>query len=113
MARIAVQEPQLAAALVHKQPHGPSSQQGSTALAAEKDEGDSMPWRAFIRNRPLQALAYTHFCNNWCVIIGSLPRRMRRTDTLDMPDHGWELAAPELPNSWDAYPAWQLLKAVS
>ena len=72
MARIAVQEPELAAALVHKQPHGPSSQQGSTALAAGKEEEESVPWRAFIRNRPLQALAYTHFCNNWCVSLGSL-----------------------------------------
>ena len=25
----------------------------------------SVPWRAFLRNRPVQALAYTHFCNNW------------------------------------------------
>ena len=25
----------------------------------------SVPWRAVLRNRPVQALAYTHFCNNW------------------------------------------------
>lgn len=25
-----------------------------------------VPWRAFVRNAPLRALAYTHFCNNWC-----------------------------------------------
>ena len=24
-----------------------------------------VPWRAFIRNPPLRALAYAHFCNNW------------------------------------------------
>ncbi|KAI7838246.1 hypothetical protein COHA_007991 [Chlorella ohadii] len=24
-----------------------------------------VPWRAFVRNAPLRALAYTHFCNNW------------------------------------------------
>lgn len=23
------------------------------------------PWRAFLRNAPVRALAYTHFCNNW------------------------------------------------
>ena len=23
------------------------------------------PWRAFLRNTPVRALAYTHFCNNW------------------------------------------------
>ena len=25
------------------------------------------PWRAFLRNVPVRALAYTHFCNNWWV----------------------------------------------
>ena len=24
-----------------------------------------VPWRAFLRNGPTRALAYTHFCNNW------------------------------------------------
>ena len=28
---------------------------------------DATPWRAFLRNTPVRALAYTHFCNNWCV----------------------------------------------
>lgn len=26
---------------------------------------EAVPWRAFVRARPVQALAYTHFCNNW------------------------------------------------
>ena len=28
--------------------------------------GDAMPWRGMLRNTPVRALAYTHFCNNWC-----------------------------------------------
>ena len=24
-----------------------------------------VPWRGFLRNRAVQALAYVHFCNNW------------------------------------------------
>ena len=49
-------------------------------LIAEKLEGrpdkarqnskaaEGVPWRAFLRNRPVQALAYVHFCNNWWVL---------------------------------------------
>jgi ACS family sodium-dependent inorganic phosphate cotransporter len=29
------------------------------------DARQKVPWRAFVRNSPLRALAYTHFCNNW------------------------------------------------
>lgn len=32
-------------------------------------DDDSVPWRAFIRNRAVQALAFTHFCNNWYVVV--------------------------------------------
>lgn len=36
------------------------------ATSSQLDEnGNDVPWRGFVRNRPLQALAYTHFCNNW------------------------------------------------
>lgn len=31
------------------------------------DAKQPVPWRAFLRNPPLRALGYTHFCNNWCV----------------------------------------------
>lgn len=31
-----------------------------------KTKQPPVPWRAFLRNRPVQALAYVHFCNNWC-----------------------------------------------
>ena len=32
----------------------------------------TVPWRGFLRNRPVQALAYTHFCNNWCGLSDQL-----------------------------------------
>lgn len=31
--------------------------------------GDAMPWRGMLRNTPVRALAYTHFCNNWCALL--------------------------------------------
>ncbi len=34
--------------------------------AARAEPEQAMPWRAFLRNGPMRALAYTHFCNNWC-----------------------------------------------
>lgn len=43
-----------------------------------------MPWRAFLRNGPLRALAYTHFCNNWFhyTMMAWLPTYF--TDTLSL-----------------------------
>lgn len=52
MAGIAVREPE-AMTLLSEDRSG-----GGGAAAA-------VPWRAFLRNRPVQALACTHFCNNW------------------------------------------------
>lgn len=42
------------------------------------------PWRAFARNGPLKALAYTHFCNNWFhyTMLAWLPTFF--TDTLSL-----------------------------
>ena len=34
--------------------------------ARQPAQQEAMPWRAFLRNGPMRALAYTHFCNNWC-----------------------------------------------
>lgn len=59
-----------------------SRQQAAAAAApgAAAAAEEPMPWRAFLRNTPVRALAYTHFCNNWCapkfqqlqwVVIGS------------------------------------------
>lgn len=32
------------------------------------NHSETVPWRGFLRNRAVQALAYTHFCNNWWVL---------------------------------------------
>jgi len=39
------------------------------AGAAAVPEG--LPWRAMLRSTPVRALAYTHFCNNWCAAVGA------------------------------------------
>lgn len=38
----------------------------ATREASRAEPEQAMPWRAFLRNGPMRALAYTHFCNNWC-----------------------------------------------
>ncbi|GMH37108.1 hypothetical protein BSKO_04981 [Bryopsis sp. KO-2023] len=38
---------------------------GETCNAIGVQADEPLPWRAMLRNRPLQALMYTHFCNNW------------------------------------------------
>ena len=45
-----------------RQAEAAAAAKAGTALAAQ----EPMPWRAFLRNTPVRALAYTHFCNNWC-----------------------------------------------
>lgn len=86
MAAITAAEPELAAALSGEgQQQQPAGADGKGAIAlgleAEADvtvhahgghggvinHTEAVPWRAFVRNKPVLALAYTHFCNNWCV----------------------------------------------
>jgi MFS transporter, ACS family, solute carrier family 17 (sodium-dependent inorganic phosphate cotransporter), other len=55
VADMASQEPQVIEQLQASSPIGTVGQA----------ENETVPWRAFIRNRPLRALAYTHFTNNW------------------------------------------------
>jgi ACS family sodium-dependent inorganic phosphate cotransporter len=45
-----------------------------------------IPWRAFLRNTPVQALAYTHFCNNWFhyTMLAWLPTYFTDTLSLDL-----------------------------
>ena len=50
------EDPDMAARLEQ----GPE-EHSSEGLKAEA----SVPWRAFLRNSPIRALAYVHFCNNW------------------------------------------------
>ena len=42
----------------------PEIAQALGGFAGGKEQ--QVPWRAFLRNRPIQALGFTHFCNNWC-----------------------------------------------
>ena len=43
----------------------------------EEDDGEeeSIPWLQFVQHKPLQALTYIHFCNNWAIytILSWLP----------------------------------------
>lgn len=55
VADMAVQEPEVVEQLQKTVPMGASGEATQ----------DTVPWRAFIRNGPLRALAYTHFTNNW------------------------------------------------
>lgn len=63
MGDIAMKEPEAARRLVE----GSSSDEAGTAETPQHPS--SVPWRAFLRNRPVQALAFTHFTNNWWVAI--------------------------------------------
>lgn len=69
MGSVALQDPALAANLVPQLAGGAKQQQvvaeASNGAAAGQQQDEVVPWRGFLRNRPLQALAYTHFCNNW------------------------------------------------
>ena len=57
---IAAKEPEVAAKLQGYQQHsGPAAKLDASGQ-------QTVPWRGFLRSRPVQALAYTHFCNNWC-----------------------------------------------
>ena len=41
----------------------------------EEEEEGGIPWGEFVRHRPLRALTYIHFCNNWAIytILSWLP----------------------------------------
>lgn len=61
--RIADRDPETAAKL-----SGYAQNNSSVAVSATSSDAtkqDAVPWRGFLRNGPVQALAYTHFCNNW------------------------------------------------
>lgn len=52
---IALQEPEAADLLINSRSTGDS----------DASIADAVPWRAFLRNTPVRALACTHFVNNW------------------------------------------------
>jgi ACS family sodium-dependent inorganic phosphate cotransporter len=37
----------------------------ASAATAKEERLSGTPWKAFISSRPVQALTFTHFCNNW------------------------------------------------
>ena len=45
---------------------GEDARHSTSARAGTSAGGEAMPWRGMLRNTPVRALAYTHFCNNWC-----------------------------------------------
>lgn len=48
------------------EPEFVDAMRGTAAGKMDKDGADeAVPWRAMFRCRPLQALMFTHFCNNW------------------------------------------------
>ena len=48
-----------------------------TRAGAGGGGGNAMPWRGMLRNTPVRALAYTHFCNNWCALLPAARRAPR------------------------------------
>jgi len=67
-----------------------------TQTAADQTDGRSavedgpseaqVPWRAILRSRPVQALMFTHFCNNWFqyTFMAWLPSYLADTLSLDL-----------------------------
>jgi ACS family sodium-dependent inorganic phosphate cotransporter len=92
MAGIEADDPDTAAALQRDRLADPA------AAAAEHYEQDvhgghaagsisgSVPWRAFLRNRAVLALMYTHFCNNWFhyTMLAWLPTYFTSTLSVDL-----------------------------
>lgn len=57
---------------------------GTTSTSQPAVVTQAVPYRAFLRSRPVQALMYTHFCNNWFhyTMLAWLPTYF--TDTLSV-----------------------------
>lgn len=68
MADISLEEPAVSTALTERLGAAPAAQ--TVGQQAGGAAAEPVPWRGFLRNRAVQALAYTHFCNNWCVGSG-------------------------------------------
>jgi ACS family sodium-dependent inorganic phosphate cotransporter len=43
----------------------PSTSSGGASTSADTSSDLQVPWRAFLRSGPVQALMFTHFCHNW------------------------------------------------
>jgi MFS family permease len=87
MARLRATDPQFAAQLqmTGAEAHGGSSNGDSGTCTGHVeshgghggvlDANMSIPYRAFLRSPPVQALAFTHFCHNWCAVPVAGKRR--------------------------------------
>lgn len=76
------EEPEFGEALTTMQRH-PSAMKHAEEAAEEE-----VPWRAILRSRPVQALGFTHFCNNWFsyTMLSWLPSYFTDTLSLDLTD---------------------------
>lgn len=75
----------LVADMASQEPHVVEQLQASSPIGSVgQADNETVPWRAFVRNRPLRALAYTHFTNNWFhyTMMAWLPTYF--TDTLSL-----------------------------
>eukprot|EP00195_Chlamydomonas_chlamydogama_P013101 CAMPEP_0202904050 /NCGR_PEP_ID=MMETSP1392-20130828/27648_1 /ASSEMBLY_ACC=CAM_ASM_000868 /TAXON_ID=225041 /ORGANISM="Chlamydomonas chlamydogama, Strain SAG 11-48b" /LENGTH=531 /DNA_ID=CAMNT_0049591503 /DNA_START=299 /DNA_END=1894 /DNA_ORIENTATION=- len=87
LSALAKQQPEVAASLVGNMtaPSSPEEDAGhSGGHGGVIDASSPIPWRAFLRSRAVQALMYTHFCNNWFhyTMLAWLPTYF--TDTLSV-----------------------------
>ena len=63
---------------------------GPAAAVAAPSNGQQpalvIPYRAFLRSRPVQALMFTHFCNNWLhyTMLAWLPTYFTQTMSIDL-----------------------------
>lgn len=92
MAGIVAADPKAAAALLEDRLSAPAaaaevsdSHSGGGGHAAGPISG-TVPWRAFLRSRAVQALMYTHFCNNWFhyTMLAWLPTYFTDTMSVDL-----------------------------
>eukprot|EP00877_Chromochloris_zofingiensis_P006979 jgi/Chrzof1/2534/Cz11g19070.t1 len=94
MSGIAAKDPDVVAALTSNRLEAASSSAAVTAADHEASHGGhaagpiagTVPWRAFLRSRAVQALMYTHFCNNWFhyTMLAWLPTYFTETLSVDL-----------------------------
>lgn len=90
LARLQRQDPAMVALLDGSRGPRPVRRTGAGARisppASASAPAPATPWRAFLSNRPLQALAFAHFCNNWFhyVMLAWLPTYFTDRLALDL-----------------------------
>eukprot|EP00878_Enallax_costatus_P007855 GHUV01008220.1.p1 GENE.GHUV01008220.1~~GHUV01008220.1.p1 ORF type:complete len:452 (+),score=188.23 GHUV01008220.1:873-2228(+) len=89
MAGIVAKDPAAAALLTEDRLSvavAPTAADNSHGGHAAGPIASSVPWRAFLRSRAVQALMYTHFCNNWFhyTMLAWLPTYFTDTMSVDL-----------------------------